>query len=123
MATELINFVAAGAITFSYGGAFYGQGIGPILLDDLACTGNEDSLFDCQHSTIHNCVHSEDIGVVCEPQCINGDVRLVGGGTPLQGWVELCAANVWGRLCDSTWTINEITVLCNELRSSIPSEL
>ena len=105
-----------GAMMF-YGNAFYGSGIGPILLDDIACTGNEDSLFDCQHSTIHNCRHSEDIGVLCEPQCTNGDVRLVGGATPLQGLVELCATNVWGRLCDPTWTINEITVLCNELTS------
>ena len=101
----------------------YGSGIGPILLDNLSCTGNEDSLFDCQHSTIHNCVHSDDIGVPqCEPQCTNGDVRLVGGATPLQGWVELCVTNVRGRLCDPTWTINEITVMCNKLRSTIPSE-
>ena len=100
------------------GSASHGSGIGPILLDDLSCTGNEDSLFDCQHSTSHNCVHSDDVGVVCEPQCTIGDVRLVGGATPLQGWVELCAANVWGRLCDPTWSINEITVLCNELTES-----
>ncbi len=108
--------VHAGAIAIS-NDEFDVAGIGPILLDDLSCTGNEDSLFDCQHSTTHDCVHSEDVGVVCEPQCTNGDVRLVGGTTPLQGRVELCAANVWGRLCDPTWTSNEITVLCYELRN------
>ena len=108
--------------SMSRSSAVYGSGIGPILLDNLSCTGNEVSLFDCQHSTSHKCVHSDNIGVVCEPQCTNGDVRLIGRATPLQGWVELCAAIVWGRLCDPTWTINEITVMCNKLRSTIPSE-
>ena len=101
-----------------FGNAVYGEGLGPILLNNIDCLGHEDSLFDCQRSSKHNCVHSDDIGVVCEPQCTKWDVRLVGGATPLQGWVELCVANVWGRLCDPTWTINETTVLCNELTDS-----
>ena len=40
----------------------------PIWLDDLQCTGREDYLSDCPHIGwgIHNCVHYEDAGVVCE---------------------------------------------------------
>ena len=48
--------------------AAFGQGTGDILLDDLLCSGSEASLFNCPNSGIgiHNCVHSEDAGVVCQ---------------------------------------------------------
>ena len=47
--------------------AAFGQGTGPIFLDNLGCTGNEARLFDCPNNGIgmHNCAHSEDAGVVC----------------------------------------------------------
>ena len=45
--------------------AFFGQGSGPIFLDDLGCLGTESSLLDCSAVTQHNCAHSEDAGVRC----------------------------------------------------------
>ncbi len=46
----------------------YGQGMGNIWLDDVQCNGNEIRLQDCQHRAwgIHNCVHSEDVGIKCD---------------------------------------------------------
>lgn len=48
-------------------GAFFGRGESAIHLDDLSCVGNETRLSDCSRKPvgIHNCVHSEDAGVVC----------------------------------------------------------
>ena len=43
------------------------DGTGVILLDDLHCIGDEESLLDCQHNglKVHNCIHAEDIGIAC----------------------------------------------------------
>jgi deleted-in-malignant-brain-tumors protein 1 len=50
-------------------GANYGQGTGPIWIDDTYCLGSEDSLLSCGYrgwiSGNAGCSHAEDSGVVC----------------------------------------------------------
>ena len=48
--------------------AYFGQGSGPIWLDNVKCTGNESALISCGHlgfSITRRCSHSEDVGVNC----------------------------------------------------------
>jgi len=47
--------------------ASYGQGRGPIWLNDLTCTGSENRLIDCPHesSPSYRCSHNKDAGLVC----------------------------------------------------------
>ena len=49
--------------------ARFGQGSGPIQLDDVQCVGTESSLTDCPARPInqHDCSHFEDAGVRCNP--------------------------------------------------------
>lgn len=55
------NFVVARS------SAYFGQGNGPIWLDDVTCTGNENSLLNCNIKPwgVQNCMHNEDAGVDC----------------------------------------------------------
>ena len=50
------------------GSAGFGQGSGSILLDNVACNGDERTLASCGHLGINvtrDCNHTEDAGVRC----------------------------------------------------------
>ena len=63
--------------------AEFGRGRGQIWLDNVFCTGLEDSIDMCDHNGwgSHNCRHSEDAGVVCD-----GEGRREGGRAVRGGW-------------------------------------
>ena len=54
--------------TEAFRGAAFGEGSGPIFLDELACSGAEESLLDCNSLSprgVHICDHSMDASVKC----------------------------------------------------------
>ena len=57
------------AVTTAVFGAHFGQGTGPINLDDIKCRGDETNILSCPQLPMnvpHNCRHSEDAGVQCK---------------------------------------------------------
>ena len=91
--------------------AGFGQGPGPILMDDVQCTGKEGTLVECPFNGFgnHNCSHSEDAGVVCEP------IRLANGKKPSEGRIEVFHNGVWGTVCDDNFDDINAGVVCREL--------
>ena len=51
--------------------------------------------------------------------CTHGDVRLAGGETSYEGIVEICLSGSWISLCDSSWDVNESTVVCRQLTGEL----
>ena len=51
--------------------AEFGEGKGPIHLDDVDCRGEEAMLYQCRANRwgTSNCNHNEDAGVVCSGKC------------------------------------------------------
>lgn len=114
-----IVWIADGVAYYS---ASFGQGTGPIHLDNVQCTGFESSLAECRHNgvgIITYCNHAKDAGVRCSSEasknCVHGDIRLVGGSSDREGRVEVCFNNRWGTVCHDHWDNLDAVVVCRQL--------
>uniref|UniRef100_A0A8C4XXS3 protein-lysine 6-oxidase n=1 Tax=Gopherus evgoodei TaxID=1825980 RepID=A0A8C4XXS3_9SAUR len=124
------------AVTWAHS-AKYGQGEGPIWLDNLRCAGTERSLAECDSNGwgVSDCNHGEDAGVVCSAQHPPGP-RTLGPGPGLQleevrlkpvlawaklsvpvseGVVEVKHEGRWRQVCAASWTRNNSRVVCGML--------
>ncbi|KAG8509080.1 Antigen WC1.1, partial [Galemys pyrenaicus] len=93
--------------------AHFGEGSGPIWLDELQCTGNESQVWKCQSPgwRKHNCRHLEDAGVICSGSA----VRLAGGAGPCSGRMEVGFRGDWTPVSDGNFTFPTAQVICAEL--------
>ncbi|XP_076998559.1 neurotrypsin [Tamandua tetradactyla] len=96
--------------------AYFGEGSGPVMLDEVRCTGNELSIEQCPKSSWgeHNCGHKEDAGVSCTP-LTDGALRLTGGKESCEGRLEVYYRGQWGTVCDDGWTELNTYVVCRLL--------
>ncbi|XP_057210413.1 antigen WC1.1-like [Triplophysa rosa] len=102
------------AVSVSGMGEPYGQGTGPIHLDELNCTGRERNLWECPAiSQDHDCGHKEDAGVVCSEYKA---LRLTGGLDRCSGRVEFHHNGTWGTVCDTCWQKEEAAMACGMLK-------
>ncbi|XP_061108988.1 lysyl oxidase homolog 3A-like isoform X2 [Conger conger] len=100
-------------------GARMGQGMGPIHITEVLCSGQEKSLWKCpfKNITSETCHHSEDASIKCNVPYMGFEktVRLVGGRMDYEGRLEVKVGSRWGTICSEGWTTREAMVACRQL--------
>ncbi|XP_059819211.1 deleted in malignant brain tumors 1 protein-like [Hypanus sabinus] len=105
-----------GSAKFVENNAAFGEGTGPIWLDDVRCRFGDSLLWQCPSSAWgqHNCRHQEDVGISCS------DLRLVAGFDNCSGRIEVFFSGTWGTVCDDSWDRYDATVVCRQLNCGDP---
>ncbi|NXG40364.1 C163A protein, partial [Dromaius novaehollandiae] len=93
-------------------------GAGRIWLQPFFCRGTETALHHCSHYGWgqHYCGHYWDVGVTCTGEGLDAvELRLVNGGGPCTGRVEVKLRGQWGTVAHDVWDMEGAEVVCQQL--------
>ncbi|XP_037831027.1 lysyl oxidase homolog 2b isoform X2 [Kryptolebias marmoratus] len=103
-------------------GGQLGQGMGPVHMNEVKCSGFEKSITECSfNKEVVDCSHEEDAAIRCNVPAMGFKerLRLSGGRSPYEGRVEVLMERngslVWGTVCSEGWGIMEAMVVCRQL--------
>lgn len=116
------------------------QSLVPVHSINLTCTGSENSLTECQDTSLaQGCAAAflfspaaircqgqffcqslkifTNIHATAAAQCNDGDLHLFGGDNQREGNLQICFNQVWGSVCHNRgdFSIDEARVACNQL--------
>ncbi|XP_052777910.1 deleted in malignant brain tumors 1 protein-like [Mya arenaria] len=96
--------------------AKYGNGVGPIYMSNLGCTGAEKDIRDCTYTVKNSCTHSQDASILCYGRALNiTEARIINGTSPYIGRAEIKVNGTWGTICDNGFHSYDTSTTCKML--------
>ncbi|XFF78165.1 hypothetical protein AB1E18_004384 [Capra hircus] len=90
------------------------EGSRPRWVDGILCRKTDTSLWQCPSDPWNytSCSPKEEAYILCAG---SRQLRLVDGGGPCAGRVEILNQGSWGTICDYSWNMKDAHVVCRQL--------